>query len=221
MYLNETHKLADQADKVRMTFMQFIQRDMPVPKKTMSIEDSGFTPSSFIWGNRSLMKEYRKRICEKQNKAYLPRLKSIEILPARTRANITTLVQYSWKMLTKGYDDEIASTEVWENTKAQEKPFCDLRLCNQDLFPFIYIVVPHRNRVTNLERLISSIRNATMQCDQPPPWYHCLCIYVNDYGSDPKLDLFDRLSQIWMDKVRILQRENVTDPWIKAKVSIT
>jgi hypothetical protein len=67
---------------------------------------------------------------------------------------------------------------------------CSFRLCNAkpvkanvggvpaSTYPYVYIIVPFRNRLDNLARLISSINNATT-----PQQRACTCIVISDFRT--------------------------------------
>lgn len=213
----ELHAAAIEMDKVRAL--------LPPNSISAKLEEPRNSPpnsykekhNNFIWGPQDFqqkLKAWYRGFCE--NVTHVDRVNLENVQESTSKAE---LLQRSFQLHNVSYDDELTKPIFSEKGRVLEYPYCDLRKCPQDRFPFIYFVIPHRNRVTNLLRLISSVRNATLRCDSPPPWHDCLCMYVSDYGTRTNVPLASRLENVWRDKIRLLSRTSVTGPWIKARVS--
>lgn len=172
-------------------------------------------PQKTFWGSDDLKKNLHKGyqyICSKKEKRH-PRMKRVESV---TRANPETLLQKS--VLADGVGHSYSSTEELPQAKTTEfsAPACDLRECDQSRFPFIYFLLPERNRVGSAARMITSMNNATKRCDVAP-WLPCLCFYVVDYQT-PDTSVIDRLKGLWPGHIRVLRKRAPTDPWMKTQV---
>lgn len=219
--LEKLHELALEADKMRAELpANKISNDKPAPPEV--------PPSfhvkrhdGFVWGSadfRSKLARWTEKQCAYEKENRVREVDEMMEIPERATSN-AELIQRSFQLVNATYDEELEHDVFPEKGRLLEYPFCDLRKCPQEKYPFIYFIIPHRNRVINLLRLLTSVRNATLRCDEVPEWYHCLCMYVSDYDTSTKTPLASNLEYIWRDRIRLLSRAPATTPWIKAKVS--
>lgn len=216
--LEKLHSLAVGMDKKRADLPpNAISERMEIPEP-VSLEFYQKRYANFLWGSpafRSDLKEWYGKVCKSES--HIDRINMGDTAKSTSEAE---LVQRSFQLHNVSYDDELHSNIFPEKGQALETPYCDLRNCPQDRFPFIYILIPHRNRISNLVRLVSSVRNATLRCGEPPPWYNCLCLYVSDYATKDKVSLSVQLDNVWKDRIRLLSRSPVTAPWVKGRVRL-
>lgn len=129
----------------------------------------------------------------------------VEGMDETPRDRSMSLVQSSFRV------DNLSYTEVFDISKLQNharllpKPYCNLTLCDQSSFPFIYVVITHKNRQNRLENFLELLRNSLFRCSEPPPWFHCLCTYVVDYASESTENVFNKSVDILNDHVRLIQ----------------
>ena len=113
---------------------------------------------------------------------------------------------------------------------------CTFRLCNQQsgqwrvggvrrtTLPLVYIVIPHRNRLDNMARLLSSLVNATS-----PAQRACMCVIVTDFNTSttaiaPWKNVHCLVSyrpeyNIWMDDEAYYRGKKLTRGELKSQAS--
>eukprot|EP01138_Halocafeteria_seosinensis_P002014 gb/GECG01002063.1/.p1 GENE.gb/GECG01002063.1/~~gb/GECG01002063.1/.p1 ORF type:complete len:573 (+),score=63.75 gb/GECG01002063.1/:1-1719(+) len=216
--MEDLHTVAGNMDATRtMLPPNAVSPHIPIPK-ALPLEFHRRRHDNFLWGTPAFREKFRvwqQKRCVNDTKRYANATK----MDARFVSIKSTeaLLQRSFQLENVTYNDELREPIFSLKGKVLEYPYCDLRKCPQERYPFIYLLVPHRNRVGNLLRFVSSVRNATLRCDEPPPWYHCLCIYVSDYDTDRKTSLASELEYAWRDRVRLLSRSPATYHWIKTQ----
>eukprot|EP01138_Halocafeteria_seosinensis_P002669 gb/GECG01002728.1/.p1 GENE.gb/GECG01002728.1/~~gb/GECG01002728.1/.p1 ORF type:complete len:544 (+),score=38.97 gb/GECG01002728.1/:1-1632(+) len=216
--LTGLHALAERMDEVRAQLPpNGMSERIPTPTP-LPLSYHREKHGNFLWGSnnfQSSLKQWYAEQCRYQNTSYIFGVPGIEDTP-KAKSN-AELLQRSFQLKDVAYNDDIEKPVFATKGRMLEYPYCDLRRCPQDKYPFIYFIVPHRNRIHNLLRLVSSLRNATLRCDETPPWYECLCVYVSDYDTESKTPLSSDLDSAWKDRVRLLSRSPASGPWIKAK----
>eukprot|EP01138_Halocafeteria_seosinensis_P006435 gb/GECG01006578.1/.p1 GENE.gb/GECG01006578.1/~~gb/GECG01006578.1/.p1 ORF type:complete len:511 (+),score=53.15 gb/GECG01006578.1/:1-1533(+) len=216
--LSERHERALEADKVRtLVPANYVGRHLSIPKP-IDPKEIKKKHNNFLWGTKSdqsKVKQWKDRVCKELENRPMPGVTKMQELPFVNDSN--ALVQRSFEMFNVNYDSDVERPIFPDNGRPLEEPYCDLRKCDQSKFPFIYFMIAHRNRPANLQRLVASFRNATLQCESPPEWLPCLCIYVSDYGTSMETELASRLANTWKDRVRLLSRRNVTRPFTKGR----
>lgn len=217
--IEKLHILAREADKRRRRLLlNAVSRNLPLPPELDLVLQK--QQNSFIQNLSKLApnsSEWIATTCRNQQLKHVLMVNNSRPLELSTAA----LLQRSFSISNVSYDDEIFDSAFSAYTKVLRQPYCDLRKCPQKQFPFIYLVIPHRNRIANLVRLVSSVKNSALRCDKQPPWLHCLCFYVSDYDTDDATGMLEnRLASTWKDRIRLISRRNVTGPWIKTKVRI-
>lgn len=173
-----------------------------------------------LWGPPEFQRklsEWRKAMCRAKETNQVTSVSGMDQLPFVSETSL--LFQRSFSMSQVGHNTDLECPVFPDNGQIIENPYCDLRRCNQRRFPFVYVVISHRNRPDNLVRIVQSIRNSTEQCENPPEWVHCLCVYVSDYGTSRNVSLASRLSDTWNGHVRLLARTDVTEPFSRGSVS--
>ena len=114
------------------------------------------------------------------------------------------------------HDDDPIPVLHDERNRPMSGRGCTFSLCNKNTgkwrvagreastLPLMYMVVPHRNRIDNLVRLLSSLTNATT-----PEQRACLCVIVSDFNTSTSVTApwknlhciasYRREHNIWMD----------------------
>eukprot|EP01138_Halocafeteria_seosinensis_P004726 gb/GECG01004832.1/.p1 GENE.gb/GECG01004832.1/~~gb/GECG01004832.1/.p1 ORF type:complete len:555 (+),score=40.89 gb/GECG01004832.1/:1-1665(+) len=171
-------------------------------------------PERTMWGPPALqesLKQMYDRICTSKTK----RNRGVKRVHSKSRASPQTLIQTSVSTRGVGFEVRDVSKVPQDKTKIYDSPTCDLRRCDQSRYPFIYFLLPERNRVGNAERMIRSMRNATSRCDVAP-WLPCLCFYIIDFNTTMD-DAMLRLHNSWPGHVRVLRKQEPTEPWMKTQ----
>ena len=119
-------------------------------------------------------------LCKEQVRNYVHKVKGMEETP---RERSLSLIQNSFRVDNLSYNEVFDIDMFHDNAKLLLKPYCNLTLCDQSLFPFVYLVITHKNRQGRLQNFLEILRNSLFRCSEPPPWFHCLCTYVVDYAS--------------------------------------
>lgn len=109
------------------------------------------------------------------------------------------------------------STALKTSLALRDNLGCDLRKCDQNRYPFTYMLTTSPTGSSDDVRgLISSIKESATRCtDHPPAWYDCLCIYVvvsppasNSRYSHLQTPSFAKqihsISSLWRHHVRVL-----------------
>eukprot|EP01138_Halocafeteria_seosinensis_P006301 gb/GECG01006442.1/.p1 GENE.gb/GECG01006442.1/~~gb/GECG01006442.1/.p1 ORF type:complete len:686 (+),score=96.15 gb/GECG01006442.1/:1-2058(+) len=217
--LEALHELAQDADKYRAKLPpNAISEKMTLPED-VPVSFHVKRHHNFLWGRKQFrhnLTEWETKTCKAEREYHVQKVEGLSDRSTFASSS-AELVQRSFQLLNTTYEDELEEDIFSQKGRVLEYPFCDLRKCPQERYPFMYFIIPHRNRVTNLLRLLSSVRNATARCDETPPWYHCLCMYVSDYDTFSKTPLSADLEHVWRDRVRLISRAPATAPWIKAK----
>eukprot|EP01138_Halocafeteria_seosinensis_P016100 gb/GECG01016429.1/.p1 GENE.gb/GECG01016429.1/~~gb/GECG01016429.1/.p1 ORF type:complete len:466 (+),score=27.11 gb/GECG01016429.1/:1-1398(+) len=188
-------------------------------RKFGSIDYNNSPKKLGLWGPPEFQRklsEWRKAMCNAKETNQVTSVHGMDRLPFVEDRGL--LVQRSLSMSHVGHTTDIECPVFPHNGRVLEEPYCDLRRCNQRRFPFIYIVIGHRNRPDNLVRIVQSMRNSTEQCENPPEWAHCTCVYVSDYGTNVNVSVSSKLREAWNGHVRLITRKSVTEAFSRGSI---
>jgi hypothetical protein len=206
------HNIALLSDQIRPMMPGNVHgRCIDLPNDTtIALQSFLFSPSRRKWASK---------ICQQQRSEEVARVDTMASLPVVNDPHL--MLQRSFKMDNVGYTEDIKNEIFPEHGSILKEPYCDLRQCDQKAYPFIYFVIVHRNRVTNILRLLQSVRESIFQCNRVPEWANCLCIYVSDYDTkEGKIPFSKSLHLAYKGHVRLLSRRNVTETFKKGQVRL-